>query len=147
VLNDRNWPGHNAQRWLEYEGGSRRFSAAEAERDEPLGLTSQWFNLDDLGIVRLAASGEARYVPKPTGAAGRLEQRFHLNAVAAPRDTAAGAVLAHSVLVFYPGQAAAATREAAARCRLVSTAGADEVRLVLEDGLEVKLDLARLLIE
>jgi hypothetical protein len=149
VLNDRNWPTHRGRRVLAYEGGERVFAAAEADREEPVEFASRWFNLDGLGVVRLAASGVARFVPKPTGAAGRLEQRFHLNAMAAANlgALAPGEVIAHCVLVFYPGQTAEATRKAAARCRLSSAAGAADVRLVLEDGLEVKLDLARLRIE
>lgn len=91
------------------------FVAADATTDAPVEFRSRWFNLDGLGIVRVAASGPARYVPSPTSAAGRLEQRFHLNAIAtaslAPQGSAA--LVAQSVLVFYPGQSAAATRAGA----------------------------------
>jgi hypothetical protein len=146
VLNDLNWPGHNGTRVLAHARGARTFVAAEATREEPVEFPSRWFNLDGLGIVCVAVSGVARYVPAPTGAAGRLEQRFHLNAV--PAATLAGAVkgtaIAHSVLVFYPGQSVAATRAASEGCRLESGKGSPEVRLVLEDGLRVAMDLGRL---
>jgi hypothetical protein len=143
VLNDLNWPGHNGTRVLAHAGGTRTFAAAEAAREEPVELPSRWFNLDGLGIVCVAISGAPRYVPAPTGAAGRLEQRFHLNAVPAAVLAASepGTAIAHSVLVFYPGQSVEATRAAAARCRLQSTPGALEIRLTLEDGSEVELDL------
>ncbi len=149
VLNDRNWPGHNGTRVLAYAGGARAFAAATAERDSAVDLPSRWFNLDGLGIVGVAVSGAARYVPAPTGAAGRLEQRFHLNVV--PAATLAGAepgtTLAYGLWVFYPGQTAAATRDVAARCRLRGQAGDPKILLTLDDDSEVMLDLTHLRIE
>lgn len=146
VLNDLNWPGHNGTRSLTHDGGTRTFLAAEAARAPAVTFHSRWFNLDGLGIVCVAVSGEQRYVPTPTGAAGRLEQRFHLNAIPAASlaRTERATLLAHSVLVFYPGQTIDATRRAAARCRLQSAADAPEIKLQLEDGGEVALDLERL---
>ena len=99
--------------------------------------------------MRLAASGHARYVPTPTGAAGRLEQRLHLNAMpaAARAQAKTGDTLAHSVLVFYPNQPATQTRATAAQCALLSAPGATTVRLRLEDATEVTFDLAALRID
>lgn len=148
VLNDRHWPAHPGRRTVRFEGGERTFVAAEAERDAPGAWRARWLHLDGLGVVRLAATGEVRYVPQPSGAAGRLEQRLHLNAVPAAelgRETAApGDVIAHGVFVFYPDRTAAATRAAAAACRVQGGAGAPGVQVVLEDGMVVAVDLARL---
>jgi hypothetical protein len=146
VLNDRNWPGHDGTRTLVHEGGSTTFAAKDAALEPAVAYQSRWFNLDGLGIVRVAAAGEARYVPAPTGAAGRLEQRFHLSAIppAELASAAPGAALAHAVLVFYPGQTSEATRQAADRCRLHGPAGTPDLRLTLEDGSEANIDLARL---
>jgi hypothetical protein len=149
VLNDRHWPGHPGRRTLAHAGGEQVFHAAEAERTPPWESSSRWFQLDDLGIVRLAATGLARYVSAPSGAAGRLEQRFHLNAIPGPVLVAArpGEEVARSVLVFYPGQSAAATRAAADRCTLRTDDGGRRLTLTLEDGARVHLDLSLLRIE
>ncbi|MBI5769930.1 MAG: hypothetical protein HZA93_19295 [Verrucomicrobia bacterium] len=148
VLNDRAWVFHDGRRTVTHEGGRVEFAAARAETDASAAWRSRWFNLDGLGIVRLAASGEARYVPRPTGAAGRLEQRFHLNAHApeALADLAPGAAAAHSVLVFRPGDSAGRTRAAAERTKLRSRPGAALVQLTLDDGTEIELDLDALTI-
>lgn len=145
VLNDPNWPAHTGTRTLVHDTGTRPFAAANAERDQPIELHSRWFNLDGLGIVVLDASGAQRYVPSPTGAAGRLEQRFHLNAISAEtlaRATPA-APLAHSVLLFYPNHSVAETRAAAARCQLRSAPGSAQIDLLLDDGTAVAIDLDR----
>lgn len=146
VLNDRHWPAHSGQRRLAHAGGTRIFAAADATREAPATFASRWFNLDGLGVVRLAANGIARYVPAPSGAAGRLEQRFHLNAIPTEKlaEAPPGAEVAHSVVVFYPGQTAAETEAASGAGRLESAPGAPAVRLTLEDGGVVTLDLTRL---
>lgn len=149
VLNDLHWPYHDGTRTLAHAGGTLTFAAANATRDEPVSLDARWLNLDDrLGIVRLAASGPARYVPAPTSAAGRLEQRFHLNALPAAalaRATANAATpLAHGVYIFYPHRTAAETAALASRCTLLSPPGESPVRLRLDDATEVTFELTRL---
>jgi len=144
VLNDGHWPLHDGSRTVYFAGGRARFDAAKADADAPVEFPSPWLNLDRrLGIVRLAASGPAVYTPKPTGAAGRLEQRFDLNAVpgAALRGARPGRPVAHGVFVFYPGQTEEQTAATAARCRLLSVPGEALVRLGLEDGWVIEFDL------
>ena len=146
VLNDTHWPLHHGQRTLTFARGTHVFAAAKANDEAAIEFNSPWFNLDGLGIVRLAASGPARYVPKPTGAAGRLEQRFHLNATSAATFAGRrpGEPLAYSALVFYPNQSAAETQAAATRCQLLSSPGDPMVRLRLNDTTEVSFDLTSL---
>ncbi len=147
VLNDRAWPFHDGARTVFHEGGERTFKAADAAEESPAEFDSRWLNLDGvLGIVRLATSGPAVYTPQPTGAAGRIEQRFNLNEVpaAALARTPPGGELARGVFVFFPNQAAPATKAAAARCVLLSAPGENPVRLRLDDGLEVTFDLVAL---
>ncbi len=142
VLNDANWPFHDGKRTVFHAGGERTFFAAQAKTDPPVTFASPWLNLDNqLGIVRLAAAGPAVYNPAPTGAAGRLEQRFHLS-TAAGAATSAGAPLAFDAYVFYPNRDAAQTRAIAAKCALLSAPGANPLRLRLDDGMEVTFDLA-----
>ncbi|MCX6954603.1 MAG: hypothetical protein NTV51_20815 [Verrucomicrobia bacterium] len=146
VLNDTQWPSHTGTRTLVHDTGTRTFAAADATRDLPVEFHSRWFNLDGLGIVVLDASGGQRYVPAPTSAAGRLEQRFHLNAIP-PASLAAATPAtpaAHGVFVFYPNQTPVQTRSHAVRCVLRSPPGATLVELVLEDGTAVTFDLAHL---
>jgi hypothetical protein len=149
VLNDVNWPFHDGRRTLAHDGGTTIFAAANAALDTAAEFSSPWCNLDGLGIVRLATSGRARYMPAPTGAAGRLEQRFHLNAMpaAALAEAKTGDPLAHGVFVFYPHQSAAQTRATAAQCALLSAPGDTIVRLRLEDATEVTFDLVALRID
>lgn len=154
VLNDLDWPWHTGARTLTYAGGSRIFTAGQAAQEEPVVLDAPWFHLDGLGMARIATSGPARYVPAPTGAAGRLEQRFHLNTspasppvsppVSPPASSRAGSSLAHGLYVFYPGATATQTAAYTARCRLESTPGSLQVQLHLEDGTAVHIDLAAL---
>lgn len=146
VLNDVNWPFHNGKRTLAYQDGTTVFSAAKAASDPVTDFTSPWLNLDGLGIVRLDASGPARYVPTPSSAAGRLEQRFHLNAPppTALAGTKAGDVIAHSALVFFPNQSPAETARSADRCKLMSVGGDRLIALQLGDDTRVKFDLGAL---
>ncbi|MBI5689598.1 MAG: hypothetical protein HZC55_05830 [Verrucomicrobia bacterium] len=147
VLNDRQWPSHRGRRLVTAEQGEWEFRADEASTAAPVEWNSRWCNLDGaLGIVRLVATGAARYVPFPTGAAGRLEQRFHLNAVPAAGLASAttGSLLAEGAYVFLPGQSIEATRAAAARCRLERDPQIGSWRLVLGDGLVVRIDFATL---
>ncbi len=138
VLNDPHWPGHRGERTLHFPGGTRTFRATAAAAEAPFETASPWVNVDGrLGIVRLAASGPARYVPAPTGAAGRLEQRFHLNASV----PAANGPLAFAVLVLAPGETPAETAQAAAATVLESTPGAARIRLRLAGGPTCVLDL------
>lgn len=146
VLNDANWPFHDGHRTLAYQDGTRVFTATDATREPAAEFKSPWLNLDGLGIACLDVSGRARYVPTPTGAAGRLEQRFHLNAVAPGEFAQAkrGDVIAHSVLVFYPNRSAAQTVQIAARCTLLSQPGDRRIALRLDDGTDVSFDLEAL---
>lgn len=146
VLNDLAWPWHGGQRTLAHAGGTRVFAAAQAAGEEPASFDSPWFQIDGLGIVRLAASGPARYIPAPTSAAGRLEQRFHLNSTATARltSTPSGQPLAFGVYVFYPGASPSETAAFAARSRLESPPGALQPRLRLDDGTIVHMDLSAL---
>lgn len=144
VLNDPHWPGHRGERTLHFPGGTRTFLAAAASAEAPHETSAPWVNVDGrLGILRLAASGPARYVPAPTGAAGRLEQRFHLNVSAAP----AAGPLAYAVLVFAPGESPAETARAAAATVLESAPGAARITLRLAGGPTCVLDLDTLRIE
>lgn len=144
VLNDPHWPSHTGTRSLVHDAGTHTFAAATAPSDAPVELRSRWFNLDGLGIVVLAASGTPRYVPAPTGAAGRLEQRFHLNAISADTLASANATtpLAHGVFIFFPNQTPTETRAAAARSQLRSAPGSAHVDLLLDDATAVTFDLA-----
>jgi hypothetical protein len=146
VLNEKNWPHHDGTRTFAYEGGTRAFAAASAETEEAVEFSSRWFHLDGLGIVCLDTSGRQLYVPKPTGAPGRLEQLFHLNAtpVSALATADKSAPIAHSVLIFYPGQSIEQTRAAAQHCLLRSKVGAEKVQLTMEDGTTIDFDLENL---
>lgn len=146
VLNDPHWPLHDGSRTLAHQDGTRVFTATGARSEAPADFASPWFNLDGLGIACVDVSGHARYVPSPTSAAGRLEQRFHLNTIPAVAIATAkpGEPLAHSVLVFYPNQSAAQTKTAAARCQLLSARGEKIVRLRLDDGTVATFDLTTL---
>lgn len=150
VLNDVAWPLHRGERTLAHEGGVARFAAADARTAAPASLDSRWLNLDDrLGIVRAASSGPATYVPAPTSAAGRLEQRLHLNAVpdsvfATPDGVEAAlpaSALASGVFVFYPNSTAAQTRAASGRVALRTARAGRLLELRLEDGLLLRIDL------
>ena len=147
VLNDLHWPYHDGTRTLTHAGGTQTFAAANATRDDPVFLDTRWLNLDDrLGLVRLAASGPACYVPAPTSAAGRLEQRLHLNALPAAALARASTTvpLAHGVFIFYPHRTAAETAALAARSTLLSAPGEPLVHLRLDDATEVIIDLTYL---
>lgn len=147
VLNDENWPYHDGVRTLYYENGHRDFAAKQAATDKPFAIKSPWFNIDGkLGIIRLAATGDAVYEPAPTGAAGRLEQRFHLNTLS-PATTARatpGKTISHSVFVLYPNQNAERTKNAAASCKLLGNSTDRCVRLRLDDATEITIDLEKL---
>jgi hypothetical protein len=146
VLNDVDWPWHTGVRTLTSASGTHTFAATRAAQEDPVVFDSPWFHLDGLGIVRVATSGPARYVPAPSGAAGRLEQRFHLNTTPASRvaSSLSDQPLAHGLFVFYPGASAAQTAAYATRCRLESAPGNPQVRLHLDDGTAVHIDLAAL---
>lgn len=138
VLNDVAWPFHRGVRALAHEGGSESFAAAEARTAAPRRFDSRWLNLDDrLGIVRAASAGPAVYEPAPTSAAGRLEQRLHLNVLPA----SAFADLGGGVFVFYPNRNAAWTRAAAEHVALRSAREGRLLELRLEDALLLRLDL------
>jgi hypothetical protein len=149
VLNDANWPFHNGKRTITHEQGTAVFYATNSARDSALSLQARWLNLDGLGIVRLDSSGPARYDPKPTSAAGRLEQRFHLNATppASWSRAKTGEVIAHSVLLFCPNQSPTETKSTAERCATESLDSGKRVSLRLGDGTNVFIDLENLRVD
>ncbi len=147
LLNDSRWPDQRGVRELHHATGTVVARAAEAATTPPWDSDSRWLNLDDrFGLVRLGASGRFRFVPAPTSAAGRLEQRLHLNAP--PHDVAlapaASGLVAHGTLLLLPGHTARATATAATRAALVSAPGARLVVVRLADGRLVRIDLDRL---
>lgn len=147
VLNDVQWPFHDGTRTIYHERGENTFRAADASSEAAVELSPRWINIDQaLGVVRLAASGPAVYTPAPTNAAGRLEQRFNLNTVPTSvlASTQPGQALAHGVFVFYPNHTKEQTAAVAAQCTLLSAPGETVVRVRLEDGLEVEIDLGAL---
>jgi hypothetical protein len=138
VLNDANWVYHMpATRTLHFAQGQATFDATKDADFHNIELTSPWYNLDNaLGIVCLQTSGKQLYCERPTAARGRREQLLHLSD--------ASALPAQSILVFYPAQAAARTRIAAARCKLIATADPKKFSIVLDDGKRLDFDLKRL---
>jgi hypothetical protein len=145
VLNETVWIYHNGRRRLLHAGGALEFLASNAQADDPVILSSPWFNIDDkLGILCLRATGEAVYDPRPSPARGRLEQLFHLNRIDPARLPADGSPLAGSVIILHPAQPHEQTRAVAMRARLHEQAEPDIFTVVLEDGKSIGVDLNRL---
>ncbi|HEX8523891.1 MAG TPA: hypothetical protein VF669_16675 [Tepidisphaeraceae bacterium] len=137
ILNDTRWVHHNSLRMLFFDNGEITFAAREAEENAPALLSSKWYNLDQLGIVVLSSSGQARYLPQNTKAPGRLEQLFHLNHIPKLPEG-----LKPTALVFYPGHDWSRTREAAKTCTLVQPDPTHFV-ITLEDAKTVTIDFDR----
>ena len=143
VLNDMDWVHHDGRRSLYFGENERRiFKASDAASDEPLETSSNWCNLDMLGIVRLRANGPISYEPRATVARGRLEQSLCLNAIDAAAMKNDTDTLAQTALVFYPQQSRRQTQDAAKKCRIDGDAGRYIVEL--EDGKRVEVDLGGL---
>ena len=143
VLNDLNWPFHNATRTVHYDGGQIAFKASDARTSQPVTMKSPWYNLDDrLGIVCLQTNGAQVYDPRPTTAKGRLEQIFHLNQVDVKQlNLVSDRPFATTALVFYPGETAKETGAFAKKCNLGFSTSASIFRITLEDGAQVDIDL------
>jgi hypothetical protein len=147
VLNDPHWPDQRGIRELHHAAGTIVARAADAARSPPWDSESPWLNLDNrFGLVRLASSGRFRFVPAPTSAAGRLEQRLHTNApphrVAA--DAAGTDLLAFGTTLFLPGRSAGETAAIAAGSVLLSPPGAPTLEVRLPDGLRLRVELEHL---
>lgn len=147
VLNDSHWPDQRSERELHHAAGTFVARAADAGRTPPWDSDSRWMNLDDrFGLIRLAGSGRFRFVPAPTSAAGRLEQRLHLNAGPhnIPPDSDRGDLIAFGTALLLPGHTARATAAAAAASTVLSAPGAPLVEVRLSDGLGLRIDFDHL---
>jgi hypothetical protein len=139
ILNDKNWVYHNSRRTVRYQDGERTFVAADAATEAPLQFHSHWLNIDDcLGVGVLTDSPSESYDPKPTRAAGRLEQILTLNNVSTEHVDGA-----HTAVVFYAGQTSQQTSQAAAKCSFHAE-NDGQITITLDDGRVVQIDLSQL---
>jgi hypothetical protein len=139
ILNEPQWIYHNGLRTIFFDKGEITFSGKEAPTADPANLSSTWYNIDRLGIVVLASSRHQFYNPRPTKAAGRLEQLFHLNHPMPGED------LHPTVLVFYPDQPWEKTRELAGICTFGQPTASQFV-ITLDDTRIIAIDFANLTI-
>jgi hypothetical protein len=137
ILNDKDWVYGDGRRTLTYDGGKMLFQAWRAGTEANFEPSYKWYNLDSMGILVLASSGKQLYVPKPTKAAGRLEQLFHLNHPKSPDE------LKPTAVVFYPAQTPEETAIISAKVKLES-ADENHFAITLDDGKVIAVDLDKL---